>query len=172
MRHIAYNAVINLISVQRGFRANEMPFFRIPANGIRRSAYFIEEQGDSLKSRLRVMYFSRFVALTRVPCSLLYFCTFLLTSFDLRTVYRATCSRSRFHFAAIAPRRFATAEEHATRFRKSGVRSFIRCITYEREESFDWEGSSLSRIFRSISVYIAFCIRSRKDSLERKFSHE
>lgn len=52
-RHIAYNAIINLISVRRGFRANEVPFFRIPTNGTRRSAYFIEEQGDSLKPQVR-----------------------------------------------------------------------------------------------------------------------
>jgi len=51
VRHIAYNAIINLIS--EGFRANEMPFFRIPTNGTRRSAYLIEGQGDSLKPQVR-----------------------------------------------------------------------------------------------------------------------
>jgi len=45
------HAIINLISER--FRANEVPFFRILINGTRRSAYFIEGQGDSLKPQVR-----------------------------------------------------------------------------------------------------------------------
>lgn len=89
VRHIAYNAIINLISVRWGFRDNEMPFFRIPTNGTRRSACFTGEQGVSLKPQLAT-YSSRFVLLTRMyaRCSV-HILASLPSNFELTTTYRS-----------------------------------------------------------------------------------
>lgn len=124
--------LINLISVQRGFRANEVPFFRIPANGIRRSAYLIEEQGDSLKSRLRTATYL-FFAFRRVNENMPAVIFLPLPSNFFRSkngVSRDLLSKSiPFRSNRETPQMLRRRKRARTRFRKSGVRSFVRRIT-------------------------------------------
>lgn len=153
VRHIAYNAIINLISVRRGFRANEMPFFRIPTNGIRRSAS--RNKATLWNSNTTASNSDVFFAFRRVNENIMLALIFLPlpSNFLLTTLYRLA-SQSRFSRSRNNPPDATPPQKSTHAFPKIGSREFHPLYYTRTRREFRLGGKfSLSTFSTYLSLY-------------------